>query len=118
MENSSRRGGSRGPVGNNDPVSGKRAAGKASVAIPRRAYLLGAGVIASVVAWAALVWLAISFGGSARSGESNAWGFLALAAVGAVACLFLGLMLGARLLEKLGLITARGPQQPSHPHRH
>lgn len=94
------------------PVSGKRAAGKASVAIPRRVYLLGASVIGSVVAWGALVWLAISFGGSARSGESNAWTFLALAAVGAVACLFLGLMLGARLLESLGLLESR------RPHRH
>lgn len=94
------------------PVSGKRAAGKASVAIPRRTYLLAAGVVACVVAWGVLVWLAISFGGSARSGESSAWTFLALAAVGAVACLFLGLMLGARALESLGLIAPRGP------HRH
>lgn len=94
------------------PVSGKRAAGKASVAIPPRAYLLAVGVVACVVAWGVLVWLAISFGGSARSGDSSAWGFLGLAAVGAVACLFLGLMLGARTLEALGLIESRGP------HRH
>ena len=94
------------------PVSGKRAAGRASVAIPRRAYLQTVGVVACVLAWGVLVWLAISFGGSARSGESNAWAFLGLAAVGAVACLFLGLMLGARALESLGLIESR------RPHRH
>lgn len=93
-------------------VSGKRAAGKASVAIPRQVYLLGAGMIGCTVAWGALVWLAISFGSSARSGQSSAWAFLALAAVGAVACLFLGLMLGARLLEALGLVESR------RPHRH
>lgn len=98
------------------PVSGKRAAGKASVAIPRQAYPLGAGVLAAVAAWGTLVWLAISFGGSARSGDASAWAFLALAAVGAVACLFLGLMLGARLLEALGLIESQHQQSRHHQH--
>lgn len=94
---------------------GRRAAGKATVTIPRRAYLLAVAVVACVAAWVALVWLAISFGSSARSGESGAWPFLALAAVGAVACLFLGLMLGARLAQSVGIADSQRSQQP---HRH
>lgn len=80
--------------------------------MPGRAYGLATAVIACVAAWVALIWLAISFGSSARSGQTDAWAFLALAAVGAVACLFLGLMLGARLLQSVGLV------EPQRPHRH
>ena len=43
-----------------------------------------------VVAWGFLVWAAIDFGRTARGGHGQAWWFLALASVGAVACLFLG----------------------------
>ena len=43
----------------------------------------------SVVAWGYLVWAAIDFGAEARGGNGDAWKFLALASLGAVACLFL-----------------------------
>ena len=56
----------------------------------------------AVVAWGYLVYAAIDFGASARDGNPDAWWFLAVAALGAMACLFVGLMLIARLLRRLG----------------
>ena len=57
---------------------------------------------------------------SARGGDSTAWWFLALASVGAVACLFFGLMLVARLLRRLGITRAPGAdlrRRPGRPSR-
>jgi hypothetical protein len=70
--------------------------------------LLALGVTACVVAWGYLVYAAIDFGSTARGGDSEAWWFLAVASVGAVACLFVGLMLVARVLRRLGI--TRGPE--------
>ncbi len=64
---------------------------------------LAVGVTLAVVAWGYLVYAAIDFGATARGGESQAWWFLAVASIGAVACLFIGLMLVARLLRRLGI---------------
>ncbi|HTW14309.1 MAG TPA: hypothetical protein VMF51_04210 [Nocardioides sp.] len=88
---------------------GKRA-GSRRAARPRptfrpRLLLLAVGVTLAVVAWGYLVYAAIDFGSSARSGDGGAWAFLALASVGAIACLFLGLMMIARLLRSLGITT-------------
>jgi hypothetical protein len=69
---------------------------------------------ASIVAWGYLVYLAIDFGTSARGGESRAWWFLGLSSLGAVLCLFLGLVLVARLLRALG-ITAPPPSHDAPP---
>src|SRR4051794_11476414 len=86
------------------PVSGHR--GKRAAATQRRprgrvlAYALG--IALAVLAWGYLVWAAIDFGSSARDGDGRAWWFLGLAAVGAVACLFIGLLLIARLTRTLG----------------
>ena len=71
--------------------------------------LLALGITACVVAWGYLVYAAIDFGSTARGGDSTAWWFLALASVGAVACLFVGLMLVARLTRRLGI--TRAPEQ-------
>lgn len=57
----------------------------------------------AIVAWGYLVFAAIDFGTDARAGDSDAWWYLALASVGAVACLFIGLILVARLLARLGI---------------
>jgi hypothetical protein len=73
---------------------------------------LAAGVTLAVVAWGYLVYAAIDFGSSARGGESAAWGFLALASVGAVACLFVALMLIPRLMHRL---REHGPSATSTP---
>ena len=66
-------------------------------------FLLALGITACVVAWGYLVYAAIDFGSTARSGNDTAWWFLALASLGAVACLFVGLMLVARVTRRLGI---------------
>lgn len=79
--------------------------------------LHAAGITALVIAWGYLVWAAIDFGTTAREGEPVAWAFLALASLGAVACLFAGLMLGVRLLRLLGVLAPEPPlgSDPSAP---
>jgi RsiW-degrading membrane proteinase PrsW (M82 family) len=64
----------------------------------RTTMVLALGLTATLVAWGVLVYAAIDFGGQARSGESTAWLLLGLATVGAAACLFVTLLVGARLL--------------------
>ena len=71
---------------------------------------LAGGVTLAVVAWGYLVYAAIDFGATARDGNPDAWWFLAVASLGAVACLFVGLMLIARLLRRLGIT---GDPQPT-----
>lgn len=95
-----------------DSTVGKRAGSRRG---PRRKkqfqpalLLLALGITACVVAWGYLVYAAIDFGSTARSGDGTAWWFLALAATGAVACLFVGLMLVARVTRRLGITRAPG----------
>jgi len=66
---------------------------------------MAAAITACLIAWGYLVYLAIDFGTTARGGQATDWVFLALAALGAVACLFTGLLLVARLLRALGLLS-------------
>ena len=73
--------------------------------------LIGLGALLAVVAWGFLVWAAIDFGQTARGGQTEAWAFLALASIGAVACLFLGLMLVALLLRRLGITSTHQPHK-------
>jgi hypothetical protein len=58
---------------------------------------------------------AIDFGGSAREGDTAAWWFLALASLGAVACLFLGLILVSRITRALGITQAPPPRTSQPP---
>jgi hypothetical protein len=76
--------------------------------------LLALGITAAVVAWGYLVFLAIDLGRSARNGESAAWSFLGLATIGAIACLFVAMMLGIRLVARLraGAPPAAPPRPP------
>ena len=60
------------------------------------------GITLLVVAWGYLVYVAIDFGSSARGGRSEAWWLLGLASLGAVACLFAGLLLISRLARVAG----------------
>ena len=69
----------------------------------------------AVVAWGYLVYAAIDFGATARDGNPDAWWFLAVASLGAVACLFVGLMLIARLLRRLGITSEPQPAPPAAP---
>jgi hypothetical protein len=75
--------------------------------------LLALGVTGCVVAWGYLVVAAVDFGTTARGGDQTAWWFLAVASVGAVACLFVGLMLIAQLLRRLGI--TQGPSRKPRP---
>jgi hypothetical protein len=74
--------------------------------------VLALGVTLAVVAWGYLVYAAIDFGAEARGGQGRAWAFLALASLGAVACLFAGLLLVARLLRMLGVLKSEEPPPP------
>ena len=87
-----------------------RHSGEAAEPVPvsrRRLALLALGVTATLVAWGFLVWEAIDFGSRARDGESLAWLFVALATIGATACLLLTLVLATRVIA-----TLRGEVQP------
>jgi TRAP-type C4-dicarboxylate transport system permease small subunit len=99
-----------------DPVStGKRAGSRRGARPPRTlnraALVIGAAITLCVVAWGYLVYAAIDFGTAAREGNSSAWTYMALACVGAIACLFVGLLLVARLMRALGITSA--PETPS-----
>jgi hypothetical protein len=76
---------------------------------------LAVGITLCVVAWGYLVKAAIDFGTTARGGESQAWTYLGLASLGAVACLFIGLMLVARIGRALG--WSSGPERSEKPER-
>lgn len=99
------------------PVTGGKRAGDR----PRRRFrpaLLGLAVAVTlcVVAWGYLVFAAIDVGADARrDGSAGAWGLLVLASLGAVACLFLGLMLIVRLSRALGLTHAPAAPAPRPP---
>ncbi len=73
---------------------------------------LALGVTLSVVAWAYLVLAAIDFGKEARGGNGTAWLLLAVASLGAVACLFLGLILISRTARALGITGDPERHQP------
>ncbi len=92
---------------------GKRIAAKPKARFRPTVLLLALGVTAGVVAWGYLVKAAIDFGVQARSGTTGAWLYLGLAALGAVACLFIGLMLVARLMRVLGITSP--PREPDAP---
>lgn len=81
----------------------------------RRLAILAVATTATIVAWGYLVWVAIDFGSSARAGESAAWWFLGLASLGAIACLFIGLLLAAAALRTLGVTPP--PTDPDAPER-
>jgi hypothetical protein len=120
-------------VGQNGPVesSGKHAGKRRAEPAPRppagetgapsgrplaRLLPLALGVTLSVVAWGYLVYAAIDFGATARGGETRAWWFLGMASLGAVVCLFVGLLLVARLMRLLGVTKGEeGPPPPPRP---
>lgn len=77
---------------------------------------LALGITACLVAWGYLVYVAIDFGSTARrDGDTAAWGLLLLAGVGAVACLFLGFMLIARLARALTEPEPAPEERPEAP---
>ncbi|MCW2736374.1 hypothetical protein [Nocardioides sp.] len=96
--------------------TGKRAGSRRGARPPRSlnkaALVLGVGITLCVIAWGYLVYAAIDFGTAARGGTaSSAWAFMGLACLGAIACLFVGLLLVARLMRALGVTPP--PDSPS-----
>lgn len=89
--------------------AGARRAAKRRPKLRAATLSLGLAVILCVAAWGYLVWAAIEFGSTARGGDDASWIYLGTASVGAIACLFTGLMLIARLLRSLGLIDRPVP---------
>jgi hypothetical protein len=108
-----------GAISHNDLVAtgkraGSRRGAKPKSSFNRPALLLSLAITACLIAWGYLVFLAIDFGTSARAGDSGSWAFLGLASLGAVACLFAGLLFVSRLLRALG-ITADVPESDDVP---
>lgn len=99
------------------PVAGGKRAGAREARRFRPALLgLAVAITACVVAWGYLVYAAIDIGASARrDGSFGAWALLVLASLGAVACLFLGLMLVVRVSRALGITHAPEPRQKRDP---
>jgi len=94
---------------------GKRAGPKRKRTFRPGLFLFAVGVTFAVVAWGYLVKAAIDFGAAGRGGDQDAWMFLAFASLGAVACLFVGLMLISRILRRLGITNpaSRSEKPPS-----
>jgi RsiW-degrading membrane proteinase PrsW (M82 family) len=67
----------------------------------RRVLFLALVVTLTLVAWGVLVFAAIDFGREARSGEATAWWLLVVATLGGAACLFVTLLVGARIVSLL-----------------
>lgn len=95
--------------------TGKRAGPRRKRRFSPALLLLSIGVTLCVVAWGYLVKAAIDFGATAREGDQDAWWFLATASLGAVACLFVGLMLASRILRRLGITNAGGSAPDASP---
>lgn len=78
--------------------------------------VLALGITLCVVAWGYLVYAAIDFGSTARhDGKDEAWWYLGISSVGAVACLFLGFMLLVRFTRAIGLTTPPDPKPKRDP---
>ena len=112
FENRCRRPACRGISHNVLVGSGKRVGPRRKRRFDAVLLLLAVAVTACMVAWGYLVKAAIDFGVTARGGESDAWLFLGLASLGAVACLFIGLILVARVFRRLAKPPAGSSPAP------
>jgi hypothetical protein len=101
-------------------TTGKRAGARRAASPSPRSRLspavlaICAGITLCAVAWGYLVSAAVDFGTAARaSGAGSSWAFMGLASLGAIACLFVGLLLVARLLQALtGSSSSSGARPP------
>jgi hypothetical protein len=97
-------------ISHNDVVTaaGGKRAGSRRGAKPKAQFqpislVLALAITLAIIAWGYLVYLAILHGQDMRAGDSTAWRMAAATGVGAVACLFAGFLLLARLLRVLGV---------------
>ena len=97
-------------------TAGKRAGEKKPATFQPLLLVLAVGITLCVVAWGYLVYAAIDFGSTARhDGDTQAWWFLGLASLGAVACLFLGFMLVVRFSRAIGWSRPPEPKAKRDP---
>jgi len=69
------------------------------------------GIFVGGAVWWYLVRAAIDFGHVARAGTSSAWLFTAAASAGAMVCLLLVIVLCARVLVTLGVVSEYQPRR-------
>jgi hypothetical protein len=86
--------------------AGSRRGAKPKPRLQPIALVMAAGITGAVIAWGYLVYQSILHGQAIRGGASSEWQLTLGYGVGAVACLFVGFMLIARLLRRLGLTRA------------
>ncbi len=97
-------------------TGGKRAGDRTKARFRPQLLLIAAGITLSLIAWGYLVLAAIDFGSTARhDAKASAWLFLAVAAVGAMLCLFVAFMLAVRLTRALGLTASPDPKPQRAP---
>ncbi|WP_460844623.1 hypothetical protein [Nocardioides ultimimeridianus] len=97
-------------------AGGKRAGAREARRFRPALLGLAVAITACVVAWGYLVYAAIDIGADARrDGSFAAWALLGLASLGAVACLFLGLMLAVRVSRALGITHGPDPRPVRDP---
>jgi hypothetical protein len=77
----------------------------------RRLLLTALLTLGGGLGWWLLVMLAIDFGGAARRGSAMSWLLLVAASVGAVACLFVALWFGWRMLVLTGILHEYEPRR-------
>lgn len=93
-------------------IASTEGASSSSPSGTRTLLLLAVGITLAIVAWGYLVYAAIDFGASARTGNGMGWLLLLLASLGATACLFVGLMLISRITALLKL-SSGGSGRPA-----
>ena len=69
------------------------------------------GAVLAALAWVYLVRSAIDFGLLARNGRGEAWVFTGAASLGAVVCALLAMVLVARVLRAVGVISDYQPRR-------
>ncbi|UDY24151.1 hypothetical protein [Nocardioides sp. Kera G14] len=91
---------------------GKRAGARTKARIPRRALALLAGGVVALALWIYLVWSAIHFGSSARGGDDSDWWLAGAMTVGAIAALFVCMMLLVQAGRVAGVAATPPPKAP------
>ncbi len=91
-------------------AAGKRAGARPKRRLPWRALALAVGGIVALALWISLVWSAIHVRSRARGGHHGDWWLTLATTVGAIAALFVCLMLLLQAGRKAGLLATPEPK--------